>query len=124
MKYCPKCGATNEDTSLYCTNCGSPLSEKVESVTIEPNKTTADASSSNNGVSNKSRGLAAILCGIFYCIGIGGIHRFYAGKIGTGILWLLTAGVFGIGQLVDLIMILCGSFEDIDGNTLTDWKID
>lgn len=73
---------------------------------------------------NKTRGLATILCALFYCTGVAGIHRFYAGKIGTGVLWLLTFGLFGIGQLVDIIMILCGSFEDIDGNVLSNWNID
>jgi TM2 domain-containing membrane protein YozV len=44
-----------------------------------------------------------------------GIHRFYVGKIGTGILMLLTLGGFGIWALVDIIMIAVGSFKDKNG---------
>ena len=47
-----------------------------------------------------------------------GVDRFYVGKIGTGILKLITFGGFGIWWLVDLIMIASGSFKDKQGNPL------
>ena len=54
------------------------------------------------------------------CLFLGGlgVHRYYVGKIGTGILYTLTAGLFGIGYLVDFIKILCGKFTDKDGNLI------
>ena len=47
-----------------------------------------------------------------------GIHRFYAGKIFSGILCLLTGGFFGIGLLIDGVLILFGKFKDKNGNPL------
>lgn len=64
---------------------------------------------------NKSKLAALLLCIFFGGIGI---HRFYTGKIGTGILWLLTGGCFGIGYVVDIIMIVTGKFMDKDGRPL------
>ena len=53
-----------------------------------------------------------LLCFFF---GVFGVHRFYVGKIGTGILMILTLGGLGIWALVDFIMIIIGSFNDKNG---------
>lgn len=51
-----------------------------------------------------SRGTAYLLWAL--CLfGVSGIHRFYLGRIGTGILWLCTWGLFGIGNIIDLFTI-------------------
>lgn len=57
---------------------------------------------------------------LLLCLFLGGlgVHRFYAGKIGTGILQLITVGGCGIWTLIDLIMIITGSFTDKDGNQI------
>lgn len=54
-----------------------------------------------------------LLCGF---LGVMGIHRFYVGKIFTGILQLVTGGGFGIWWIIDLIRIAIGSFTDSKGN--------
>ena len=60
--------------------------------------------------------LLALLLSIF--LGCLGIHRFYVGKIGTGILQLITFGGCGIWALIDIILIATGKFTDSNGNLL------
>lgn len=45
-----------------------------------------------------------IFC-LAWFLGLGGLHRLYNGKIGTGLLWLFTMGLFGVGQFVDVFLI-------------------
>jgi TM2 domain-containing membrane protein YozV len=73
----------------------------------------------NDPVSPKSRLVALILCLFFGWLGI---HRFYVGKIGTGILMIvLCFGFFGLWVFVDFIMIAIGAFRDKKGRRLFKW---
>jgi TM2 domain-containing membrane protein YozV len=78
-------------------------------------------------VSSKSRLVCLLLC-LF--LGWAGVHRFYVGKIGTGILMLLTTGggivctiwpLGGIWVVIDLIFIISGSFRDKSGKRVESW---
>ena len=61
------------------------------------------------GISQKNKTTALLLC-IF--LGGLGVHRFYVGKAGTGVLYLCTGGVLGIGWIIDIVRIATGSFRD------------
>ena len=68
--------------------------------------------------SDKSRLVALLLCFFF---GYLGLHRFYVGKLGTGVLWLITGGIFGIGAIFDLVLLVLGSFKDANQRPLLNW---
>lgn len=116
--HCPRCGREFVGEVEFCDNCG-------EETLPGPSPAKASAPHVNNHIryatltSPSSRLIASILCFFF---GVFGVHRFYVGKIGTGILWLCTFGLFGIGYLTDLIMILCGGFRDKAGLKLLKWE--
>ena len=69
-------------------------------------------------VSKKSR-LAVTLLSFF--LGNLGIHRFYLGKIGTGVLMLITLGGLGIWSLIDFIMAVSGIMKDKEGKIIKNW---
>lgn len=119
---CPFCGEQIEDFDTVCSCCGK--SQLVDEITPQQHSipewggVTLNEIISTKTISGKSKGVTLALCGT---LGWFGVHRFYSGKVATGIVWLLTAGVFGVGAFVDFLMILCGSFKDKDGNYICDY---
>ena len=71
------------------------------------------------GVSEKSRLVVSLLC---WFLGYLGVHRFYAGKTGTGLLMLFTLGGFGIWWLIDDIITLTGNLKDGEGRKISEWQ--
>ena len=81
-----------------------------------PERVVTSAMASNP--SEKSRAVALALC---IPLGVFGAHRFYVGKIGTGLLMLCTLGGLGLWYLYDLITIASGEFRDGDGRRVSLW---
>lgn len=70
------------------------------------------------GPSEKSRTVALALAML---LGPFGAHRFYAERIQTAILMLVTLGGLGIWWLFDVIVIAAGGFRDASGRLISDW---
>jgi len=94
MIHCSTCGARIARSAVTCPKCGG-VNELARSRT-----------------SNKTMVVAALLCFFF---GAFGFHRFYVGKIISGVFMILTLGGLGIWALIDLIMIITGGFKDKQG---------
>ena len=103
---CPRCGHELVPDGSYCSQCALhiPPGERYDVEEYE--------------ISPKSRSTALILCAL---LGWLGVHRFYVGRCVTGFIWLCTGGLFGIGYVVDIILIALGEFRDIDGLPLESW---
>ena len=125
---CERCGAPHHPDSKRCAYCGGylPASRRAEAASPKPppaqpmvvnvyqSAPVAEPAPlrRQDMASDKSRWIAALLC---WFLGYLGVHRFYVRKTGTGILWLFTGGLMGIGVIVDFIVILLGNFRDKDG---------
>jgi hypothetical protein len=75
----------------------------------------------STGISDKSRGVALLLSAL---LGVFGVHRFYVGKVKTGLAMLFTVGGLGVWYLYDLIVIAGGGFKDSEGRPLLNWEFE
>lgn len=131
-KFCLHCGEKIDKDCVICPKCGKQVAQigsSEKSIIINNNNNNIATSSASavannvgysNAISPKSRLITLLLC-IF--LGILGVHRFYVGKIGTGILMILLMFVY-IGEiwlLVDFILIIIGSFTDKNGLKIKKW---
>jgi TM2 domain-containing membrane protein YozV len=78
------------------------------------------ASGYGQGLKSNKSFLVTWLLSLF--LGVLGVDRFYLGKIGTGILKLITLGGIGIWALVDLILVLTNKTRDRQGNALEGYE--
>ena len=98
---------------VFCYSCGSIIIKEAE---ICP-KCGVRQKGAGGSSDVSTKWITALLLCIF--VGSFGAHRFFVGKIGTGVLMLITLGGCGIWTIIDLIMILTGSFTDADGNPVS-----
>lgn len=102
-----------QESEKYCHECGSLINAKAE---ICPKCGVRQQQPSTNMGSKDNRWLTTLL--LCWFLGVLGVHRFYTGHTGIGIVQLLTLGGCGIWALVDLILIITGNYKDADGNPI------
>ena len=105
-KFCKHCGERIAADAVICPKCGRQVEE------VKSDRTGNVIINNNNSVNNSAgiryghccnKWVALLLCLFF---GFIGAHKFYEGKIGTGLLYIITFGVFGLGWLIDVFNIL------------------
>ena len=102
QQFCRSCGQVISSLAPACPHCGAPTGMVVRPPDASP----------------KSRLVALLLC---WYLGLFGAHRFYVGKIGTGILQIVTLGGLGIWTFVDFIVIIVGHFKDKQRRRVSVW---
>lgn len=108
-KFCQHCGEQIDSDCVICPKCGKQVGEvggNDRNIIINNSSSASAAASASasayvgSGVYGrlKNKWVALLLC-IFTICG----HKFYEGKVGMGILYLCTVGLFGIGWIIDII---------------------
>ena len=113
-KFCKYCAAKIPEDAIICTSCGRQVEEMKQAQSAQPSIVINNANSNVNTNTNtlaggrfgrpRNKWVAVLLC---FFLGFLGGHKFYEGKAGMGILYILTCGLFGIGAIIDFIVLLC-----------------
>lgn len=111
-KFCKYCGGKIPENAVLCTLCGRQV-EEIRRETAAPQVVINNSNANSNVNQNlgdayaasrkRNKWVAFLLC-LF--LGYLGAHKFYEGKSGKGVLYLLTMGLFGIGWIIDCIALL------------------
>ncbi len=109
-KFCKHCGQEIAEDAVICPKCGRQV-EQIEQQAAQPNVVINNTNAANanatatviGGGKAKNKWTAFFLC-LF--LGVLGAHKFYEGKVGSGLLYLFTGGLFGIGWIIDIFKIL------------------
>ena len=113
-KFCKHCGGKIPVDAVICTLCGRQVEDInkganaaqpqiiINNDNINTNTNTNNVNAGGRG-KEKNKWVALLLC---FFLGFVGGHKFYEGKVGMGILYLFTAGLCGIGVLIDFITLL------------------
>ena len=105
-KFCKHCGEKIPTDAVICTKCGRQVEEIKKNgndqIIINNNNNNNNDVAGMSGIRHpKNKWIALALC-IFTLCG----HKFYEGKIGMGIVYLFTCGLFGVGWIIDIISLL------------------
>lgn len=109
--FCTKCGTQIDDAAVICPHCGVPTQNYQQNAQPQQQQPVINVVNTNTNTNTvvagggkaKNKWVSLLLC---FFLGAFGAHKFYEGKIGMGILYLLTVGLFGIGALIDFFVIL------------------
>lgn len=112
MKFCKYCGGKIPIDAVLCTLCGRQVEEMHQAAAAQPQIVINNANNNTNtntnvvggvGLRAKNKWVAFLLC---LLLGFVGAHKFYEGKALSGLLYIFTCGLFGIGWFIDCLVLL------------------
>lgn len=98
------------------TKSGEAMGQGAPTINVNVN---AGAGGKYMTLSSEKKRKTALILNIFG--GFFGLHLFYVGRVGKGLLYAMTGGLLCIGTVLDLIAIATGSFKNNAGAPLRQW---